>query len=74
MRGDVESAIRNIDDFWTGDDETKRFVMEKTPSSRGDQIADLSRNGGQGRKGDISKRHDAVNHSCGDFFHQSYAI
>jgi hypothetical protein len=24
-----ESAIRNIDDFWTGDDETKRFVMEK---------------------------------------------
>jgi hypothetical protein len=29
MRGDVESAIRNIDDFWTGDDETKRFVMEK---------------------------------------------
>ena len=29
MRGDVESAIRNINDFWTGDDEAKRFVLEK---------------------------------------------
>jgi len=29
MRGDVESAMRNIDDFWTGDDETKKFVVEK---------------------------------------------
>jgi len=29
MRADVESAIRNIDDFWTGDDESKRFVVEK---------------------------------------------
>jgi hypothetical protein len=29
MRGDVESAIRNIDDFWTGDDEAKTFVLER---------------------------------------------
>jgi hypothetical protein len=29
MRGDVESAARNIDEFWIGDDETKRFVMDK---------------------------------------------
>lgn len=29
MRGDVESAIRNINDSWTGDDEAKRFVLEK---------------------------------------------
>ena len=29
MRGDVESAIKNIDDFWTGEDDAKRIVMEK---------------------------------------------
>lgn len=29
MRGDIESAIRNIDDFWTGDDEAKSFVLQR---------------------------------------------
>jgi len=29
MQGEVESAIRNIDDFWTGDDEAKGVVIEK---------------------------------------------